>query len=102
MFDRQFLILVYGRKKTNNGKRKLSMVQNTGPFCARCKQWKDIGDLTVDHIIPRKMGLQGGQYQTPENRQLLCTECQYLKCALEQWFKRRIDSRKKRYLLFID
>lgn len=103
MIQNQITLLT--KTKTHNGKRKFAMIQVTGPFCARCHKWKEYDELTVDHIVPRKMGFhQGkhGQYQSPENRQLLCINCQRMKYCLEHWFKNRIPSRKKRYLLFVN
>lgn len=98
---RELLLLVYGKRKTNNGHRKLAMVQSIGPYCARCKEWTEYNYLTVDHIIPRKMGLPAGHYQSPENRQLLCLDCQHMKCLLEHAFKNRVRSRKARYCLLV-
>lgn len=78
------------------------MLETQG-HCARCRElFEDPDSFTIDHIIPRGLGLKYSYYSKPDNRQLLCYNCQRIKAVLEQSFARRIDSRKNSYLLLLN
>jgi 5-methylcytosine-specific restriction endonuclease McrA len=96
--------LIYLRvRKTHNSKKKIRLIEEHGPYCARCcTLYEDSDSFTIDHIIPRGLGLKQSYYQRPNNRQLLCYPCQRTKAVLEQSFTKRIDSKKNPYVLLLN
>ncbi|MGC1133435.1 MAG: HNH endonuclease signature motif containing protein, partial [Nitrososphaeraceae archaeon] len=74
----------------SNGRLKIEMIREQGPFCARCNKWNDIRDLTIDHRYTEWMGYSKQYYQTLENRQLMCRRCHKLKVVMENAFRNRV------------
>lgn len=79
------------------------MMEERGAICPRCSIQCDNPDFfTIDHIIPRNMGFKEGWYRKPNNKQLLCSDCQRIKHALENAFRRKWESRKESYIILLN
>lgn len=97
----QFITLVV--RKTNGGRKKVRIIKERGPFCARCRSFYDDSDsFTLDHIIPSFMGLKGTYYRKETNLQVLCYNCQRMKCRLEQWYRDKFGMHKGSYTLLMN
>lgn len=90
-------------RKTHCSKKKIRLIKERGPYCARCHNlYEDSDSFTLDHIIPSYFGLKVSYYRKDTNLQLLCYDCQRTKNALEHAFHKRIDSRKNEYVLLMN
>jgi hypothetical protein len=74
-----------------------------GAICQRCKLFsEDTDTFTIDHIIPHNMGFRGKWYRKFNNKQLLCNDCQRIKNAIEQSFRKKWNSRKESYIILLN
>lgn len=91
-------------RKTHASKKKIKLIQERGPLCARCHTlYEDSDSFTIDHIIPRNVGFKQSYYVKSNNLQLLCYDCQRTKNALEQSFRNHwMNSRKNLYVLLLN
>lgn len=78
-------------------------MRQRGTICQRCKLFSEDPDsFTIDHILPRKIGFKGRWYRKFNNKQILCTDCNRIKNALETSFRKKWDSRKESYIVLLN
>lgn len=59
----------------NKSKKRKSLTKNFGPFCTYCTKVYPLHDLTIDHVVPKKMGGSNGLV----NLTLSCRDCNHKK-----------------------
>lgn len=90
-------------RKTNGGRKKVRLIKERGPYCARCHDfYEDSDSFSLDHIIPCFMGLKRSYYSKDTNLQVLCYPCQHIKAVLEQWYRDKFGINKGSYMLLMD
>ncbi len=70
--------------------KKRILKDRTHGACAICKTWKPRAEISVDHIIPVKLGGKSEK----SNMQILCKDCHRAKTHKDNGTKPKLSTRK--------